>query len=64
MLAPRRTSVIAGCALLLAVTASWLLGHRDPAGAQAPAAESFQASDLALIGHTDLPQLVEFYHPG
>jgi hypothetical protein len=24
----------------------------------------FHASDVALIGHTDTPQLVEFFHPG
>ena len=64
MAASRRSLWSVTAVLLLAAGMGSMAIYRSRAGTRALQNEPFHASDLALIGHTGLPQLVEFYHPG
>ena len=59
----RKALWIFSATLLLTLGVGSLLLSRSRVGTRF-AEEPFHASDLAQIGHTGLPQLVEFYHPG
>lgn len=59
-----RLMAVGGALLLLLVGATWAWSRRTINPRSLTASESFHPSDVALIGHTGLPQLVQFYHPG
>lgn len=59
-----RLVAVGGALLLLLVGATWTWSRWTTNPSPPAASETFHPSDVALIGHTGLPQLVEFYHPG
>jgi hypothetical protein len=64
-----RTSLALASGFALLVLATGLLyhetrrAHRLPQLSQRSDTTGFQASDVALIGASGTPQLVEFFHP-
>lgn len=59
-----RLVAVGGALLLLLLAGTWTWTRWTSNSRPLAASESFHPSDVALIGHTGLPQLVEFYHPG